>query len=176
MGCCDETNIDGLTGNNVTLNTPTLNGGSMSGTKYAKDCNGADVMAGTAIATCANLAATEAALNAALAAAVANLNDTINDLPDDVRVTGAAWSPDFKLVLTLSNGQTVETAPLALAQQETASLQPSAAAEPDALTTDCATPTSIMGGRDYLLGRPVTWINVGGYIVPAFGEVCGGGN
>lgn len=174
MGCCDETNINGLTGNNVTLNTPTIIGGTMNGTVFAKDCQGENIMAGSAIATCANLSDAEAALNAALAAAVANLNDTIDNLPDDVRLTSAAWSPDFKLVLTLSNGQTVETAPLALAQQATAGLQPSPATEPTALTTDCTTPTSIMGGRDYLLGRPVTWINVGGFIVPAFGEVCGG--
>lgn len=158
MGCCDETNIDGLTGNNVTLNTSTINqsainGGTMTGTTYAKDCDGNDVQAGDPIATCANLQA------------------AISAIPQGVDLTGAAWTPDHRLSLTFSDGSIITTNPLPQAQMVSG-----ASNDGIPVSTECSVPTTIYGGRNALLGEPVMWVELdGGYIIPVFRKIeCGG--
>ena len=80
--------------------------------------------------------------------------------PDvDVKVTAARYEGST-LVLTLSDGSEVQTS------NSISSITPASA---PAATTDCAIPTTIVGGTDQLLGRPVAFIMLEGkYKVPVY--------
>lgn len=187
MACCDETNIDGTTVQNITLINGRIIGGSLLGTVIGKDCEGADVLAGQhPLATCADL-------DAALA-----------ELPAQApRVTAITFTADGRLVLTFSDGSQIDTPVPVLAEQVAAVFrdcagQPHVAgaqlptcaqlqeaiavsrltitgANPPTTTENPTLPTTLHGGRDALLGRPIGWVNVGGYVLPYYGFVdCGG--
>lgn len=81
------------------------------------------------------------------------------EVPADVHVTAARYEGG-KLILTLSDGSEVETS------NSMSSITPASA---PAATTDCAIPTTIVGGTDQLLGRPVAFIMLEGkYKVPVY--------
>lgn len=191
MSCCDEINIDGTTVQNLTLINARIIGGSLLGTVIGADCNGAPVLAGqTPLATCADL------------------NAAINGLPTpgtQVRVTAVTFTADGRLVITLSDGSTVETpTPASLTTDQVAAVfrtcagQPHApgnriptcvemqdaiddatagsrigitGANPPATSENDTLPTTIYGGRDGLLGRPIGWVNIGGYVMPYYAFV-----
>lgn len=194
MSCCDEINIDGTTVRNLTLIDARIVGGALLGTNIGTDCRGAPVLAGqTPLATCADLAA------------------AIDGLPTpgaSVRVTAVTFTADGRLVISLSDGSTVETpTPASLTTDQVAAVfrtcagQPHApgdriptctemqdaidtatsgarigitGANPPATTENDTLPTTIYGGRDGLLGRPIGWVNIGGYVLPYYAFVdCG---
>lgn len=194
MSCCDDINIDGTTVRNLTLIDARIVGGALLGTVIGADCSGAPVLAGqTPLATCADL------------------NAAINGLPTpgtQVRVTAVTFTADGRLVITLSDGTTVETpTPASLTTDQVASVfrtcagQPHApgnriptcaemqdaiddatassrigitGANPPATSENDTLPTTIYGGRDGLLGRPIGWVNINGYVLPYFAFVdCG---
>lgn len=194
MACCDETNIDGSTVQNITLINARIIGGSLLGTVIGKDCQGQDVLAGQhPLATCADLAA------------------AIDGLPTpgaSVRVTAVTFTADGRLVISLSDGSAVETpTPASLTTDQVAAVFRTCAgqphtpgdriptctemqdaidtatsgarigitgANPPATTENDTLPTTIYGGRDGLLGRPIGWVNIGGYVLPYYAFVdCG---
>lgn len=187
MACCDETNIDGTTVQNITLINARIIGGSLLGTVIGKDCEGGDVLAGQhPLATCADLDAALATLPA-----------------PTPRVTAITFTADGRLVLTFSDGSTVETDVPVMPERVAAVFrdcagQPHAAgaqlptctqmqdaiagsrlaitgANPPTTTETPTLPTTLYGARDALLGRPAGWVNIGGYVLPYYAFVdCGG--
>lgn len=194
MSCCDEINIDGTTVRNLTLIDARIVGGALLGTNIGTDCRGAPVLAGqTPLATCADLAA------------------AIDGLPTpgaSVRVTAVTFTADGRLVISLSDGTSVETpTPASLTTDQVAAVFRTCAgqahtpgtrvptcaemqdaidtattgarigitgANPPQATENDTLPTTIYGGRDGLLGRPIGWVNIGGYVLPYYAFVdCG---
>lgn len=196
MSCCDEIDIDGTTVRNLTLLQPQIVGGTLLGTVIGTDCSGGQVLAGqTPLATCADLDAAIGALPPPSA---------------QVRVTAVTFTADGRLVISLSDGSSVETpTPAALTLPQVAAVFTTCAGQahvPGASVPTCAEmqaaigpatgaarigitganppvasendtlPTTIYGARDGLLGRPIGWVNIGGYVLPYFAFVdCGGG-
>lgn len=94
MGCCDETNIDGSTVQNITLVNANIVNGRMTGTVIGTDCAGRELRAGTAIATCVDL------------------REAIDDLPAFplvIEVREVHVLQDHRIQLVLSNGTTLVT-------------------------------------------------------------------
>lgn len=94
MGCCDETNIDGTTVQNITLVNANIVNGRLTGTIIGTDCEGRDLRAGTAIATCADL---QAAI------------DELPPIPVFLEVRQVNVLQDHRIQLVLSNGTTLVT-------------------------------------------------------------------
>ena len=94
MGCCDETNIDGTTVQNITLVNANIVNGRMTGTIIGTDCAGRDLRAGTAIATCADL---QAAIG------------ELPPIPVFLEVRQVNVLQDHRIQLVLSNGTTLVT-------------------------------------------------------------------
>lgn len=101
MGCCDETNIDGQTVQNITLVNADIVNGRLTGTIIGTDCTGRDLRAGSAIATCADLQA-----------AIDGLPE-IPEFPVMIEVRQINVLQDHRIQLVLSNGTTLvsETGP-----------------------------------------------------------------
>jgi hypothetical protein len=196
MSCCDEINIDGTTVRNLTLIDARIVGGELLGTVLGTDCRGQAVRAGqTPLATCADLAA------------------AIDSLPTpgvSVRVTAVTFTADGRLVISLSDGSSVDTpTPASLTTDQVAAVFRTCAGQPhtpgtrvptcaemqDAIDTAAAghrigitganppatsendtLPTTLYGARDGLLGRPIGWVNIGGYVMPYFAFVDCGAN
>ena len=97
MGCCDETNIDGQTVQNITLVNAQIINGRMTGTIIGTDCAGADLRAGTAIATCADLQN-----------AIDGLPE-IPEFPQIIEIRQINVLQDHRIQLVLSNGMTLVT-------------------------------------------------------------------
>lgn len=97
MGCCDETNIDGQTVQNITLVNAQIVNGRMIGTIIGTDCAGRDLRAGTAIATCADL---QEAIDAL---------PEIPEFPQVIEVRQINVLQDHRIQLVLSNGMTLVT-------------------------------------------------------------------
>ena len=94
MGCCDETNIDGQTVQNITLVNANIVNGRLTGTIIGTDCAGRDLRAGTAIATCADL---QGAI------------DGLPEFPVMIEVRQINVLQDHRIQLVLSNGTTLVT-------------------------------------------------------------------
>jgi hypothetical protein len=94
MGCCDETNIDGTTVQNITLVNANIVNGRLTGTIIGTDCAGRDLRAGTAIATCADL---QAAIG------------ELPPIPVFLEVRQVNVLQDHRIQLVLSNGTTLVT-------------------------------------------------------------------
>jgi hypothetical protein len=94
MGCCDETNIDGQTVQNITLINANIVNGRMIGTIIGTDCTGRDLPAGTAIATCADLR---------------EAIDALPEFPVVIEVRQINVLQDHRIQLVLSNGTTLVT-------------------------------------------------------------------
>lgn len=97
MGCCDETNIDGQTVQNITLVNANIVNGRLTGTILGTDCAGHELRAGTALATCVDLQAAIEALPA------------FPELPVAIEVRQINVLQDHRLQLVLSNGTTLVT-------------------------------------------------------------------
>lgn len=94
MGCCDETNIDGQTVQNITLVNANIVNGRLTGTIIGTDCAGRDLRAGTAIATCTDLQGAIEGLPA---------------FPVVIEVRQINVLQDHRIQLVLSNGTTLVT-------------------------------------------------------------------
>jgi hypothetical protein len=197
MSCCDEITIDGTTVRNLTLIDARIVGGQLLGTVLGADCTGAPVLAGqTPLATCADLRAaidglptpgTQVRVTAVTFTAdgrlVISLSDgTAVDTPTPAALTtdqvaavfrtcaGQAHAPGNRIPTCTEMQDAIDTA-TANNRIGITGANPPATSENDTL------PTTLYGGRDGLLGRPIGWVNVNGYVLPYFGFVdCGNAN